>query len=75
MVEIRRMNREAVAVLEVAGRLDVTTSSQLDDAINGVFDTNYRSLVIDCSGLKYVSSSGLSPHFQFDSDLSTFRRP
>ena len=40
MIEIRRMNREAVAVLEVAGRLDVNTSSQLDDAINGVFDTN-----------------------------------
>ena len=59
MVEIRRIDREAVAVLEVAGRLDVTTSSRLDDAINGVFDTNYRALVIDCSGLKYVSSSGL----------------
>ena len=59
MVKIRRMNREAVAVLEVAGRLDVNTSSQLDDAVNEIFDTNHRALVIDCSGLKYVSSSGL----------------
>ncbi len=60
MVEIRRINREAVAVLEVAGRLDINTSSQLDDAVNEVFDTNYRALVIDCSGLEYISSSGLT---------------
>lgn len=59
MIEIRRTNRDAVAVLELAGRLDVTTSSQLEDAINGVFDSNDRTLVIDCSELKYISSSGL----------------
>ena len=59
MIEIRRTNRETVAVLELAGRLDVITSSQLDDAINGVLDSDQRALVIDCSELKYMSSSGL----------------
>ncbi len=59
MIEIGRFDREGVAVLEVTGRLDVNTSSQLDDAVDQVFDGSNGALVIDFSGLKYISSSGL----------------
>ena len=52
MIEIGRFDREGVAVLEVTGRLDVNTSSQLDNAVNQVFDGSNGALVIDFSGLK-----------------------
>ena len=58
MIEIRRSNREPVAVLDLAGCLDVT-SSPPDEAVNGVIDSNQCALVIDCSKFKYISSSGL----------------
>jgi anti-anti-sigma factor len=59
MIEIRLNEREGVAVIELEGRLDITSSPQLESSVDEVFDSGQRALVIDCSKLKYISSSGL----------------
>ena len=46
------------AVLNIAGRLDMTTAHELEAAIAGCI-TGINELVLDCEGLEYVSSAGL----------------
>ena len=48
----------AVAVLKMIGRLDTTTAPELEATIDGC-TAGIRELVLDCSGLEYVSSAGL----------------
>lgn len=42
----------------LAGRLDTTTASELEKAVDGVLD-NATDLVFDMTGLEYISSAGL----------------
>lgn len=44
--------------LSLAGRLDTTTASELEKAVDGVLD-NATDLVFDMTGLEYISSAGL----------------
>lgn len=44
--------------LSLAGRLDTTTASELEKAVDGVLD-NATDLVFDMKGLEYISSAGL----------------
>ena len=59
MIEIRRNDRDSAAVIELQGRLDITSSPELEAAANEILANGQGTLVIDCSGLKYISSSGL----------------
>ena len=59
MIEIRRNDRDSAAVIELQGRLDITSSPQLEAAANEILANGQHALVIDCTGLKYISSSGL----------------
>ena len=49
---------ECEAVLELAGRLDTTTAPALDKAINEDI-ADAKSLVLNLSGIEYISSAGL----------------
>jgi anti-sigma B factor antagonist len=42
----------------VEGRLDTTTSPELENFLNAEMD-NINELIIDCEKLEYVSSAGL----------------
>ena len=59
MIEIRRNDRDSAAVIELHGRLDITSSPELEAAANEILANGQCALVIDCAGLKYISSSGL----------------
>lgn len=59
MIEIRRNDRDTAAVIELQGRLDITSSPELEAAANEILANGQGALVIDCTGLKYISSSGL----------------
>ena len=48
-----------VPVLQVSGRLDTHTVSILEKAMSQAMSKNVKSLVLEMSGLTYVSSSGL----------------
>ena len=55
-IEIKK--NAAETIVEIAGRLDTTTSPALDKTINeDIGDT--KNLVLDVKGMEYISSAGL----------------
>jgi anti-anti-sigma factor len=59
MLSINETVTGDIQTLELTGRLDVNTSDQFQEALDGVIAKGAKRLVIDCAGLDYVSSSGL----------------
>lgn len=59
VVSVSTGSREhGVAVLKVSGYLDTTTASELEAALNGLLDKRNFKIVIDLSGVNYISSAG-----------------
>ena len=53
------INKEnEILTVGVEGRLDTTTSPELENFLNAEMD-NINELIIDCEKLEYVSSAGL----------------
>ena len=55
---IEKLLNEESAKIIVAGRLDTQTAPELEKEIDGIIG-NLKELVLDMSGLEYVSSAGL----------------
>ena len=51
-------NTEGKTIIEIMGRLDTTTSPELDKTVNEVI-ADAKELVLDVKGLEYISSAGL----------------
>ncbi len=51
--------RGDVAVFEVSGRLDATTSPSFESAVVGKIDGGEHKILIDLDNLEYISSAGL----------------
>lgn len=47
-----------IVLMKIEGRLDTTTAPELEKTINGEGD-ELKSLVLDFSGVDYISSAGL----------------
>ncbi|MBN2068408.1 MAG: STAS domain-containing protein [Opitutales bacterium] len=47
------------SILDLEGRIDVTGSPQLENEVTRRIDAGKNRLVFDCSGVDYISSSGL----------------
>ena len=59
VVSVTRGNGEAdVAVLKVSGYLDTTTASELENALYGLLKQEAFKIVVDLSGVDYISSAG-----------------
>jgi len=58
-MNIQQTNHDGVVVLAPSGRIDTTTSGAVDDTVRRSVDSGARSLVIDFSGVDYISSAGL----------------
>jgi anti-sigma B factor antagonist len=43
----------------IAGEVDIYTAQQFKDKLYNIVDSSGKDLVIDCSGLKYIDSTGL----------------
>ncbi len=59
MVEFEPTDKSELVVVRVAGRLDAATSSELEEACGRAVAGGARSLILEMSGLRYVSSAGL----------------
>ncbi|MCE5174202.1 MAG: STAS domain-containing protein [Bacteroidales bacterium] len=46
-------------VLTLYGRVDTNNFNELEQAIGQVFEADEKKIVLNCSGLNYISSSGL----------------
>jgi anti-sigma B factor antagonist len=56
---IGRDSLDGVMVLRLTGRLGTASSGDLIDAINDAIQTGHRRLLLDLTGVDYVSSAGL----------------
>ena len=51
-------NENGASVLKVSGYLDTTTASELEAALHGLLEQNEHKIVVDLSGVNYISSAG-----------------
>ena len=59
VVSVSAGSREhGVSVLKVSGYLDTTTASELESALYGLIGRKEYKIVIDLSGVNYISSAG-----------------
>ena len=58
-MEIQEEKHEGVLVVAPVGRVDTTTSIDLEERLVRHLDTGERHLVIDLGGIEYISSAGL----------------
>jgi anti-sigma B factor antagonist len=58
-VEITTAVREDVMVVSVDGRVDTVSAPVLEQTINQILEEGKRKLLIDFSGVSYISSGGL----------------
>lgn len=58
-MEITKEEINSIAVLALAGRLNVTTTAQLEEAFKNTFDGGSKKVLVDCIALEYISSAGL----------------
>jgi anti-anti-sigma factor len=47
------------AIVSVEGRVDTTNYLDFEKSLTEVMDAGHKKIVIDCSGMNYISSSGL----------------
>jgi anti-anti-sigma factor len=47
------------SILNIDGRIDTTNSTIFESEIDKIFSAGEKDIILDCSGLKYISSSGL----------------
>lgn len=58
-LSIQTTELKRVMLLEVSGRIDSTTASELGDALNGVIEEGRNKIVLDLEKVDYMSSAGL----------------
>ena len=57
--QIQKENvRDGIVLLSIRGFLDAHTFEELEHSINGLFEQNCYRLIVDLSGLDYISSAG-----------------
>ena len=58
-MEINSLQMEQTRVLEIKGRLDSLTSVELEGQIKSALNAQPRAVVLDFSGVEFLSSAGL----------------
>lgn len=58
-MEVTNSKKDNFLVIGVIGRLDTSNYAELEAELLGFIESGEKHIVLDCSGLSYVSSSGL----------------
>jgi anti-sigma B factor antagonist len=58
-MEIQTQEYKRIAVVTVAGRVDSSTSADLEATLQALIDKGKKNLVLDMAGVEFLSSSGL----------------
>lgn len=59
MISIKRLQEDGIDFIMVIGEIDASSSIELDLAIAKSVGEGFSKILIDCSGLEYISSAGL----------------
>ena len=57
-IQTEGLAQKGVTLVKVAGYLDAHTFEQLDETINQLFQKNQFRILVDLSGVDYISSAG-----------------
>ena len=69
MVHIKRIQEEGADIIAVIGEIDASSSIELDLAIAKSVGEGYKKILIDCTGLEYISSAGLGVFMSYIEEL------
>lgn len=58
-MEITWKELEGLAIVRLEGRLDITQSDDFENRVIAALDQNPRDLLVNLSGVTYMSSSGI----------------
>jgi anti-anti-sigma factor len=58
-MQIQQTDHGGIAIVSPKARIDTTPSGAVEDAVRQVVDGGARNLVVDLSGVEYISSAGL----------------
>jgi anti-anti-sigma factor len=58
-MNLNEIKNDKVVIIEIEGRLDTTNYNQLEKKLLENIESNNKNLLIDCTKMDYVSSSGL----------------
>jgi anti-sigma B factor antagonist len=58
-MEITSATQGTATILSVSGRVDTATAPALEQAINKEIDLGHRKILLNFSGVTYISSGGL----------------
>ena len=58
-MEITQETSNNIAILSLKGRLNVTTTAELEQAFNKLLEENQAKILVECRELEYISSAGL----------------
>lgn len=59
MLKIEKNIENAHSVLSLNGEIDASNSVDLDQVISEIIQGGAKNILVDCSGLEYISSAGL----------------
>lgn len=59
MLEINVVKLAQIPVVEVRGRVDSMNANELGEALNRILDNESSQIVLDLSGVDYMSSAGV----------------
>jgi anti-sigma B factor antagonist len=63
--EIATRHADAVSVVSLRGYLDAHTAPEFEQALQALVDDQRMRIVVNCSGLNYISSAGLGVFMGF----------
>jgi anti-sigma B factor antagonist len=58
-MEITQENIDNIAIVSLKGRLNVTTTADLEQVFNALLAENRTKILVECRELEYISSAGL----------------
>jgi len=71
MVYIDTTKENDITTLKITGEVDASSSIQLDESLGAVVRQGDPKILIDCSGLNYISSAGLGVFMSYIDDIKT----
>lgn len=69
MVDVKVQIINDYALIIVNGEVDASSSIHLDEAMQQAAGANIKAVLVDCKGLKYISSAGLGVFMSYIQEL------
>lgn len=70
MINIDKIKDAQITTLVIVGEADASSSIQLDDSLGEAINSGESKILIDCSGLNYISSAGLGVFMSYIEDIN-----